>query len=327
MRRIFAIVVILLALAGLAGAGVQYARRVYDRSGPLEVARAVVIPRGSPAQVAEALAAAGVIADPLAFRVAAALGVSGGPLHAGELAFPEKASLHEVFTVLRTARPVQHKLTIPEGLTAAQIARLVARADALTGDAPVPPEGAILPQTYAYDYGATRASLFERASLAMQKALAQAWASRAPDLPLTSPADLLILASLVERETARPEERPHVAGVFLNRLKRGMKLQSDPTVVYAASNGAGLLERPLTHADLDIASPYNTYRIPALPPGPIASPGVAALEASARPDATADLYFVADGTGGHAFARTLEEHQRNVARWRAADVPTRPAER
>ena len=310
----------MLVLLILAGAGAaHYASGVYDRPGPLEVSRAVVIPRGTPSQVAEALAGAGVIDSPLAFRIAAAVTVLGRPLHAGELAFPEKASLHEVFTVLRTAKPVQHKLTIPEGLTAQQISRLLARADALTGEVPVPPEGAMLPQTYAYDYGATRDSLVERASTAMQHALAQAWASRAPGLPLASPADLLVLASLVERETARPEERPHIAGVYLNRLKRGMKLQADPTVVYAASGGGGPLERPLTRADLDLNSPYNTYRVTGLPPGPIASPGVASLEAVARPEATDDLYFVADGTGGHAFSRTLDEHLKNVARWRAAN--------
>jgi len=285
----------------------------------LPAARAVVIPRGSPAQVAEVLAGAGVIDTPLAFRIAAALSVFDRPLHAGELAFPEKASLHEVFTVLRGAKPVQHKLTIPEGLTAQQISRLLSKADALTGDMPALAEGAVLPQTYAYDYGATRASLVERATAAMQRAVAQAWASRAADLPITNPADLVILASLVERETARPEERPHIAAVYLNRLKRGMKLQADPTVVYAASGGAGALERPLTHADLELPSPYNTYRVSGLPPGPIASPGVASLEAVAQPEASDDLYFVADGTGGHAFARTLDEHLKNVARWRAAN--------
>jgi UPF0755 protein len=305
----------------------MYARRGYDAPGPLATSRAVLIPRGSPAQIADALAQAGVIASPWPFRVAAALSVFGGPLHAGELAFPERASLRDVFAVLRTARAVQHKLTIPEGLTAAQIGRLFARTDALTGDTPALTEGEVLPQTYAFDYGATRASVVERAAAAMRRAVAQAWASRAPDLPLTRPEDLLILASLVERETARPEERPHIAGVYLNRLRHGMKLQADPTVVYAASNGQGPLERPLTRADLDLASPYNTYRVAGLPPGPIASPGVASLEAVAQPDATEDLYFVADGGGGHAFAKTLDEHLRNVARYRAtlppADLPPR----
>jgi UPF0755 protein len=301
----------------LAGGAAWYGARVYDALGPLEASRVVVIPRGSPGLVADALAEAGVITSPLAFRVAAYMTMANGRLHAGELAFPERTSLREAFVVLRTAKPVQHRLTIPEGLTAVQIARLLDRAEALTGDDKPPPEGAMLPQTYAYDYGATRASLVERASVAMQKALAQAWSSRAKDLPLTDPLELVTIASMVERETARPEERPHIAGVFYNRLRHGMRLQSDPTVAYAVSAGLGNPDHPLTRADLDVASPYNTYRNNGLPPGPIASPGVASLEAAAQPDVTDDLYFVADGAGGHAFARTLDEHLRNVTRWRA----------
>ncbi len=310
-------------LAVLAAGASWYGRHVYDAPGPLPATRVVVIPHGSPSQVGEVLAAAGVIDSALAFRIAASVNVFGAKLHAGELSFPEKSSLHEVFTVLRTAKPVQHKLTIPEGLTAIQIARLLTKAESLTGDAAPPPEGAVLPQTYAYDYGATRASVIERASTAMQRALAQAWATRMDKLPLSTPAELETVASLVERETARPEERPHIAGVLYNRLRKGMRLQSDPTVAYAVSNGAGNPDHPLTRADLEVASPYNTYRIAGLPPGPIASPGVASLAAAAQPEATDDLYFVADGTGGHAFARTLEEHQKNVARWRALN-PSAP---
>jgi len=283
----------------------------------LENSRAVLVPRGSLEQVGDALAAAGVVDSVAMFRVAATATGMQGKLHAGELAFMEHASLRDVLQVLRTSRPVQHKLTIPEGLTAVQIARLLSKSEVLTGEIATPPEGAMLPQTYAFEFGAPRASIVERASAAMQRTLAQAWASRAPNLPLSSPTDLLIVASMVERETARPEERPHIAAVFLNRLKKGMRLQSDPTVIYAASNGAGTLERPLSKVDLEIASPFNTYRANGLPPGPIASPGLASLEAVARPEDTQDLYFVADGTGGHAFAATLEEHLKNVAKWRA----------
>jgi UPF0755 protein len=307
----------------MAGAGgLWYARAVYVGPGPLEVSRAVLVPRGSLAQVGEALEQAGVVSSALAFRMAAMATGMEGKLHAGELAFLEHASLREVLQVLRTSKPVQHKLTIPEGLTAQQIARLLAKSEVLTGDVPTPAEGAMLPQTYIFEYGATRASIVERASADMQRTLAQAWASRAPDLLLTSPSQLLTLASMVERETARPEERPHIAAVFLNRLRKGMRLQSDPTVIYAVSKGLGVIDRPLTKADLDIASPYNTYRVNGLPPGPIASPGLASLEAVARPDETDDLYFVADGTGGHAFSATLEEHLANVAKWRALNPPT-----
>jgi UPF0755 protein len=220
---------------------------------------------------------------------------------------------------------VQHLVTIPEGLTAAQIATLLDHTGALSGKAPVPEEGAVLPQSYAYERGATRASIIERAEAAMQRTLASVWAKRQEDLPLATPQELLTLASIVERETAKPEERPLVAAVFLNRLRRGMKLQSDPTVAYAISGGLTSADRALTRADLDNDSPYNTYRSGGLPPGPIGSPGLASLQAVAQPARNDDLYFVADGTGGHAFAPTLEEHNRNVARWRAGPAQSAPA--
>ncbi|MCW3473138.1 endolytic transglycosylase MltG [Limobrevibacterium gyesilva] len=321
-RRAAAVVLAVVLALGAAGAGgAAIARHRFLAPGPLTQPRNVVVPRGSPADVAQTLHAAGVIADIRAFRIAGLLTRGEGPLRAAEFAFPASASLRQVLTVLRTARPVQHWLTIPEGLTAAQIALLLDRAEAMTGPAPVPDEGALLPESYAYEYGASRAAVVERAAGAMRRTLGQIWAERAEDLPLATPHELLTLASIVERETARAEERPRVAAVFLNRLKRGMKLQSDPTVAYAVSGGMGTIERALTRADLDQANPYNTYRVPGLPPGPIGSPGVAALQAVARPARTDELYFVADGTGGHAFARTLEEHNRNVARWRAMSAP------
>jgi UPF0755 protein len=235
------------------------------------------------------------------------------------LQFPAAASLRQVLDVLRNARPVQHRLTIPEGLTAAQVAVLLDRAPALEGDPAIPEEGHLLPETYAYERGTSRVALVERGRIAMDRALGRSWAARNPAVPLDTPRDALILASIVERETAKPEERPRVAAVFLNRLRRRMKLQSDPTVVYGASGGVGVLEHGLTKADLERADPYNTYRIPGLPPGPISMPGLASLRAVTQPADTDDLFFVADGSGGHVFARTAEEHLRNVARWREAE--------
>jgi UPF0755 protein len=216
---------------------------------------------------------------------------------------------------------VQHRLTIPEGLTSAEIAALVAAADALAGDPPVPPEGAILPQTYDYERGTTREVLLARAHAALVRALDRAWSERDPALPFSSPEQALTLASIVEKETAQPEERPRVAAVFLNRLRLGMKLQSDPTVVYGASGGMGALDRKLSRADLERDDTYNTYRNAGLPPGPICNPGIASILAVTRPARTNDLYFVADGSGGHAFAATLPEHLRNVARYRALEHP------
>ena len=330
MRRVLYAVAVLSVLGLLAGGGALWAWQRYTASGPLADTRNLVIPRGGLAVVAPALRQAGVIADERDFRVAAELTRGQGPLHAAELAFPAGASLRDVLMVLRTGHPVQHHLTIPEGLTAAQIAELLDHAEALTGDPVVPQEGELLPETYDYEYGTARAALAARAHAAMRRALEEAWVARTPGLPLASSFEALVLASIVERETAKPEERPLVAAVFLNRLRLGMPLQSDPTVVYAASGGFGRLDRPISRADLDRDDPYNTYRVRGLPPGPICTPGLAAIKAVTRPATTDALYFVADGTGGHVFARTLAEHEQNVERYRALSAeaahqePSRP---
>jgi UPF0755 protein len=305
-----------LALLALGAGCVWGARRIYVLPGPSPRPIVAVVPRGSPQQVAAALRDAGIIDRPRAFLAAVELTRGDRALHAGEFAFPAAASLEQVLTVLRTARPVQHRVTIPEGLTAARIALLLTRVDALAGEAVLPREGEVMPQTYDFERGASAESIVARGRLAMRRALEQAWAGRAPHLPLRDPAELLVLASIVERETARPDERPHIAAVFLNRLRLGMRLQADPTVIYAVSGGDGVFPRALTRADLEWPNPYNTYTSPGLPPGPIGSPGLAAIEAVAHPAVSDDLYFVADGGGGHMFARTLEQHQRNVARWR-----------
>ncbi len=310
---------ILLTLVLLIGGGTFYVYRKYEQPGPLQAAQSIIVPRGGISEVADTLAREGVIAGTVAFQ-AAALATSGdGALHAGELEFPAGVSLREVLHILRTAKPIQHLVTIPEGLTAIQVAALLERTPLLEGTAAVPPEGSLLPETYAFDRNTTRAVLMERAAKAMARAMDRAWAARSPTLPLDSPQDALILASIVERETAKPEERPRIAAVFLNRLRQGMKLQSDATVVYGASGGAGALDHGLTRSELDRDDPYNTYRIPGLPPGPIAMPGAASLRAVTQPMQSNELFFVADGTGGHVFARTQDEHVRNVAHWREVE--------
>ena len=305
-----------LLVVGAAGAAGGWLYLQLDASGPLPAATAVVVPRGGLEEIASDLAREGVVARPLVFRILATATMGAGPLHAGELPFPAAASLRQVLTVLRTARPVQHRLTIPEGRTAAQVATLVAAADALAGDGPVPPEGSIMPDTYNYERGTTREQLIDRGRAAMDRALEAVWDARAPGLPLTSKAEALVLASIVEKETAKAAERPLIAAVFLNRLRQGMRLQSDPTVVYGASGGLGTLGHAITRAELDHADPYNTYVIAGLPAAPICMPGAAALRAVTQPAASDALFFVADGTGGHVFARTQDEHLRNVAHWR-----------
>ena len=313
----------LLALAGLLilASGGFYLYHGYDVPGPLQAATALVVPHGD---LAENLTNQGLIDRPWLFRLAVLATRGDGPLHAGELPFPEHASLRQVLIVLRTARPVQHRLTIPEGLTALQVAGLIARADAATGEAAVPAEGSILPETYSYERGTPREQLADRGRVAMDRALDRAWAARMPGLPLANAREALVLASIVERETGRADERPLIAGLFLNRLRLGMKLQSDPTVIYGVSAGAGVLDHGITRAELDSDTPYNTYRIPGLPPGPICNPGIASLHAATHPTATDALYFVADGTGGHVFARTQDEHLKNVVRWREIERARAP---
>ena len=317
-RRVALLLVGMVLLAGGGAiAGYVGLRHRLDRPGPLDHPLAVVVPHGDTAEVGKTLRADGVIDSDRLFRLAAWLTRRQGPLHAAELAFPPHASLRAVLAVLRTAKPVEHKLTIPEGLTAMQIAALVQHAEAATGTVVPPPEGSVLPQTYSYEYGTPRGALLARAEAAMDQALAAAWAGRAPDLPLASPQDAVILASIVERETALPDERPHVAAVYLNRLRLGMRLDADPTVAYGASGGSGVLDHKLTRGDLEQDDPFNTYRRAGLPPTPIDSPGMASIQAVLHPAASDDLYFVADGSGGHVFARTLEAQNRNVARARA----------
>ena len=321
MRWFFSLVVLVLLLTGAGGLG---AYALYVRPGPLPRDTAIVIPHGRLAAAIEALQRRGALpAGEVArtgFRLAARLTRGDGPIHAGELAFPAHASPEDLLHVLRTARPVQHELTIPEGLAAAQIAWLVAQADLLSGPVPVPEEGSVLPETYAFERDTPRAVLVGRMQLAMRRDLAAIWDGRDPAAGLSGPSELLRLASMVERETAIASERPMVARVFLNRLRLGMRLQSDPTVAYAASGGLGNLARPLSRADLAQPNPYNTYVVAGLPAGAICAPGVASLRAVAHPAPGDALYFVADGSGGHAFATDLPDHLRNVARLRARDA-------
>jgi UPF0755 protein len=315
-RVIVSFGLILLLLAGGLGGGWIWFGSVRTQPGPLEKDTNIVVAHGSLDRLAAGLADAGAIDNATYFKLAVWLTNNDGQLRAAEFSFPAHASLNRVLAILRTAKPVQHRVTIPEGLTAHQIASVLTKADSATGDVGRFEEGSVLPQTYDYEFGAPRDGILARARTAMTKALAAAWAARAPDLPLSTPHDAVILASIVERETAKPDERAHVAAVYENRLRQGMKLQADPTVVYAASNGAGVLDHPLTRAELDRDEPFNTYRNTGLPPGPICAPSVASIQAVLHPVSSSDLFFVADGSGGHTFAATREEHERNVARYR-----------
>src|SRR5262245_18018785 len=303
----------------IAGAVIYWSYQDLQKPGPSTADTTVVIESGtSVGGIARQLEEAGVIRDARTFYWRVRFLPQGQVLKAGEYKFPAAISAEEAMRQMIEGTVVQYSVTIPEGLTSVQILERIAAAPDLEGAVPtaLPEEGSLLPETYQFNRGDTRAEIVARMTQAMDDAMAELWPKRARDLPLSTPQEAIILASIVEKETGVASERPRVAAVFINRLRQGIPLQSDPTIIYFLAGGKGPLERALTYDDLAKADPYNTYLNTGLPPGPIANPGRASLEAVLNPPETKDLYFVADGTGGHAFAETLEQHNKNVANWR-----------
>ena len=286
--------------------------------GPLAEDKVVMFTREDDAAgIADQLERAGVIDSAFWFNILTVLDGNRGALKRGEYAFKAGMSMNDIENELIAHRVVRYKLTIPEGLTSEQIVDRLREDTVLTGDVREPPrEGSLMPDTYYFERADTRQSILSRMAKAQTKAVEDIWKQRSLDLPIKSPWEMVTLASIVEKETGKTEERPRVAGVFVNRLEKHMRLGSDPTIVYGLVLGKGTLGRSITRADLNQSTPYNTYIIEGLPPGPICNPGKAALEAVAKPVRSKDLYFVADGTGGHAFAETLDQHNKNVAHWR-----------
>ena len=305
--------------------------------GPLAADKVVMIVREDDGgSIADQLERAGVIDSALWFNVLTLLDGNRGALKRGEYEFKAGMSMNDIENELVAHRVVMYKLTIPEGLTSEQIVQRLREDDVLAGDVKeTPREGSLMPDTYSFERGYTRQALLSAMAKAQTKVVEEVWKKRAPDLPIRSPGEMVTLASIVEKETGKADERPRVAGVFVNRLEKHMRLESDPTIVYGLVFGKGTLGRSITRADLNQSTPYNTYIIDGLPPGPICNPGKAALEAVANPARGKDLYFVADGTGGHVFAETFDQHQKNVAHWRqiekdvkdklAPDVTPQPA--
>ena len=309
-----------LALAALLAAGGLAA---YVAPGPAAhggaSATTVLLRRGARVQeIAAALKRSGAIASTPAFLVAAEVTGAARRLKSGEYLIPSRASLGAVLRRIRSGEIVHHRVTLPEGVASQPAADILKAADVLTGDVPTPPEGALLPETYDVVRGDSRSAVLQRMMDDRDRLLATLWAKRQPGLPYASPQDAVTLASIVEKETALPAERPRVAAVYVNRLRAGMALAADPTLIYGITRGYPL-GRGLTRSELQADTPFNTYLHPGLPPTPIANPGRASLAAVLDPPRTQELYFVADGTGGHAFARTPAEQELNVAKWRAIE--------
>ena len=319
-------VMTMIILVAVAAVGVFFiANRSFREPGPLSVATHIIVRPGSgTSDIASNLERNGVITDARIFQYMTKIYLRDGrTLKAGEYEIKAGASMKDVVDLIESGKSILYSITFPEGLTVVQIFRRMMDDPILEGDLPkvMPPEGSLRPDTYKFSRGTKRQEIVDQMRAQQEKILEQIWSRRDPQLPLKSKEELVTLASIVEKETGKEDERAHVASVFYNRLAKGMRLQSDPTVLYGIFGGEGRpADRPIYQSDLDRDTPYTTYRIKGLPPGPLANPGREALEATALPWKTKDLYFVADGTGGHVFAETLEDHNANVKRWRKAQA-------
>ncbi|MBI1385632.1 MAG: endolytic transglycosylase MltG [Rhizobiales bacterium] len=308
---------LLMALISI-GVAQQVVKYQFNKPGPLPHSTVVVIPKGDGVNaIADRLQREGVLRDKWLFTLGVIRFRAQRKLRAGEYEFPQAASVRQVLDTLVEGKAILHKVAVPEGRTSYEVVEILNQEPLLKGEiTEIPAEGTLLPDTYRFSRGTPRQELLGRMVSEQTDFLQRAWAKRQEGLPLRSPEEALVLASIVEKETGRADERRRVAGVFVNRLRQGMRLQSDPTIIYGITLGRGGLGRGIRRSEIDKPTPYNTYQIDGLPPTPICNPGREAIEAVLNPEATDDLFFVADGTGGHAFARTLAEHNRNVERWR-----------
>ena len=301
----------------LAAAALFWVVHGWGGAGPAARTLTYRVPPGATlASTARDLEKAGAIRSAGRFRLLAKLLGSGDPIKAGEYRIPAHLSAADILKMLQGGRTLQRMVVVPEGWPSVMVQGALTRAQGLTGAAPLPPEGSVLPDSYAFENGGTRASVVARMQKAMRDYLAAAWAKRKPGIAVSTPEQAVILASIVEKETGKPSERRLVAAVYGNRLKRGMPLQADPTVIYPITHGRPLGRRILL-SELHAKNGYNTYAETGLPQGPIANPGRASIDAVLDPAQSSALYFVADGSGGHVFADTLAQHNANVTKWRA----------
>jgi UPF0755 protein len=316
-----AIFTVLIVISVAVGAALFFGKQRFDAAGPLADDKVVNIPRGLGIRdIADVLQREGVVDQPYIFMGGVIALKARGELKYGEYQFSKHASVADVVDTIIEGKVVQHAFTVPEGLTSEQIVARLLENTALTGQIKeIPREGTLLPETYRFTRGMTREQIIQRMQQAHRRVLQDVWEHRMPDLPVKTPEQLVTLASIVEKETGRSDERTRVAAVFVNRLKTKMRLQSDPTIIYGLTGGKGSLGRPIQKNEIEQPTPYNTYVIDGLPPGPIANPGRASLEAAANPARTKEIYFVADGSGGHVFSDNYTEHQKNVARLRGLE--------
>jgi UPF0755 protein len=317
-----AVITIVLVLMIGVGGGYFYGKQKIEAPGPLQEDKVVNIPaRAGMTDIADLLQREGVIDNNRWAFIGSVFALKArSELKPGEYLFQKNASLHDVIGTMVDGKVVQHAITIPEGLTSEQIVARLSDNDVFAGTVrEVPREGTLLPETYKFPRGTTRDQVIARMQQTQKRVLAEIWERRNPDIPVKTPEQLVTLASIVEKETSKADERSRVAAVFVNRLRQKIKLQSDPTIIYGLVGGKGTLGRPIKRSEILQPSPYNTYVVDGLPPGPIANPGRASLEAAANPARTRDLFFVADGTGGHAFTETYDQHQKNVAKLRAME--------
>lgn len=302
----------------IAAAVVLFGAQRFYSDGPLAEDTTFLVQRGTGlSTIAQKLEIEGLVKDRWTFQFGTTAQNKQAGIRAGEYAIPAGSSMAEILFEITEGRPITYAVTVPEGFTSWQTIERINQAENLTGElTEVPPEGSLMPNTYSFERGDDRQTIVDQMTAAMDEILPEIWENRDPDLPIETPEELVILASIVEKETALASERPMVAAVFINRLNFNMRLQSDPTIIYGITLGEGTLGRGLLRSEIEEQTDYNTYQIDGLPPGPIANPGRESLEAVAHPAESDALYFVADGTGGHAFANNYADHQDNVARWR-----------
>lgn len=313
----------------VAGGAIGLLHHHFEQPGPLTEQRTIAIPKGDGViAIADRLVAEGVITNAWAFvsnyKLRSMAGAKTAALKHGEYVFKPGASMREVLDLLGEGKSIQYKVTVPEGLTSQQIVERLKAEENLIGDvAAVPAEGAILPETYGVEKGMERQEVLDLMIAKRAQVLQAAWDKRQPDLPIKTPEEALVLASVIEKETGRGDEREKIAGVFVNRMRKGMRLQSDPTILYGLYGGAVQWGKPILQTEIDAKNAHNTYQIKGLPPTPICNPGRAAIEAALNPAQTGDLYFVADGNGGHVFSDTLKEHNQATTAWRKVEKDMR----